>query len=159
MSELIAIGYPQEATAQRARDEVNQLIQRPDTARAIIRNCQGSSWVAGNPYGLAVGIIWGMFWGLVVGLGLGTGLGVVVGAGLGAVLAKVDRSGINRAFQGRIRGMLEPGMSTLVVRVEMGPSDAVAEVLSRYGGTVLESSLSPDAEWRLQEALLRGTTR
>jgi uncharacterized membrane protein len=159
MSELIAIGYPQEATAQRARDEVNQLIQRPDTARAIIRNCQGSIWVAGNPYGLAVGIIWGMFWGLVVGLGLGTGLGVVVGAGLGAVLAKVDRSGINRAFQGRIRGMLEPGMSTLVVRVEMGPSDAVAEVLSRYGGTVLESSLSPDAEWRLQEALLRGTTR
>jgi uncharacterized membrane protein len=159
MSELIAIGYPQEATAQRARDEVNQLIRRPDTARAIIRNCQGSIWVAGNPYGLAVGIIWGMFWGLVVGLGLGTGLGVVVGAGLGAVLAKVDRSGINRAFQGRIRGMLEPGMSTLVVRVEMGPSDAVAEVLSRYGGTVLESSLSPDAEWRLQEALLRGTTR
>jgi uncharacterized membrane protein len=49
MSELIAIGYPQEATAQRARDEVNQLIQRPDTARAIIRNGEGSSWVAANP--------------------------------------------------------------------------------------------------------------
>ena len=159
MSELIAIGYPQEATAQRARDEVNQLIQRPDTARAIIRNSEGSIWVPANPYGLAVGIIWGMFWGLLVGLGLGTGLGVVVGAGLGAVLAKVDRSGINREFQGRVRGMLEPGTSTLVVQVEVGPSDAVAEVISRYGGTVLESSLSPDAEWRLQEALLRGTSR
>ena len=159
MSELIAIGYPREATAQRARDEVNQLIQRPDTARAIIRNSEGSIWVPANPYGLAVGIIWGMFWGLLVGLGLGTGLGVVVGAGLGAVLTKVDRSGVNREFQGRVRGMLEPGTSTLVVQVEVGPSDAVAEVLSRYGGIVLESSLSPDAEWRLQEALLRGTSR
>ena len=158
MSELIAIGYPQEATAQRARDEVNQLIQRPDTARAIIRNCQGSIWVAANPYGLAVGIIWGMFWGLLVGLGLGTGLGVVVGAGLGVVVAKVDRSGINRAFLGRVRAMLQSGTSILVVQVGEGTSDAVAEVLSRYGGTVLESSLSLDAEWRLQEALLRGTT-
>jgi uncharacterized membrane protein len=102
MSKLIAIGYPQEATAQRARDEVNQLIQRPDTTRAIIRNGQGSVWVAANPYGLAVRIIWGMVWGLLVGLGFGTGLGVVVGAGLGAVLAKVDRSGVNRAFQGRV---------------------------------------------------------
>jgi uncharacterized membrane protein len=158
MSELIAIGYPQEATAQRARDEVNQLIQRPDTARAIIRNGEGSSWVAANPHGLAVRIIWGMVWGLLVGLGFGTGLGVVVGAGLGVILAKVDRSGINRAFQGRVRGMLQPGTSTLIVQVEVGTWDGVAEVLSRYGGSVLESSLSLDAEWRLQEALLRGTT-
>jgi uncharacterized membrane protein len=86
-------------------------------------------------------------------------LGVVVGAGLGAVLAKVDRSGINRAFQARVRAMLKPGRSTLVMQVGKGTWDAVAEVLSRYGGTVLESSLSLDAEWRLQEALLRGTTR
>ena len=55
--------------------------------------------------------------------------------------------------------MLQPGTSTLVVQVEVGTWDAVAEVLSRYGGSVLESSLSLDAEWRLQEALLRGTTR
>ena len=58
MSELIAIGYPQETTAQRARDEVNQLIQHPDTARAIIRNGEGSIWVAANPYGLAVRWAW-----------------------------------------------------------------------------------------------------
>ena len=84
---------------------------------------------------------------------------MVVGAGLGVVLAKVDRSGINRAFQGRVRAMLKPGTSTLVVQVEVGTWDMVAEVLSRYGGSVPESSLSLDAEWRLQEALLRGTTR
>jgi uncharacterized membrane protein len=108
--ELIAIGYPEEAIAQQARDEVSQLTKRPNTARAIIRNCEGSIWVATNPYGLAVGIIWGMFWGMPIGLGFGTGLGVVVGAGLGAVIAKVDRSGIDRRFQGRVRACSSPAL-------------------------------------------------
>jgi uncharacterized membrane protein len=155
MADLIAIGYPEEATAQQARDEVSWLTKRPDTARAIIRNREGTIRVATNPYGLAVGIIWGMFLGLLVG----SGLGLVVGAGLGAAIAKVDRSGIDLKFQRRVRGMLKPGTSTLVVLVvNKGATDAVAEALSRYGGTVLESSLSPDAEWRLQEALLGRTS-
>jgi uncharacterized membrane protein len=100
-----------------------------------------------------------MFLGMLAGLGFGTGLGVVVGGGLGAVIAKVDRSGIDRKFQGRVRGMLKPGTSTLVVLVNKGITDTVAEALSRHGGTILESSLSADAEWRLQEALLGRTTR
>ena len=159
MAELIAIGYQEEATAQRARDEVSWLTKRPDTARAIIRNGEGTIWVATNPYLLAVGIIWGMVLGLLVDLAAGTGVGVLVGAGLGAAMAKVDRSGIDRTFQGRVRGMLKPGTSSLVVLVvDMETTDAVAEALSRYGGTVLKSSLSMDAEWRLQEALLGRTT-
>ena len=156
----IAIGYPDEATAQQARDEVSWLTKRPNTARAIIRNREGTTWVATNPYRLAVGIIWGMLLGLLVDLAAGTGVGVLVGAGLGAAIAKVDRSGIDRRFQGRVRGMLKPGTSSLVVLVvNKQTTDAVVEALSRYGGTVLESSLSLEAEWRLQEALLgRGTS-
>jgi uncharacterized membrane protein len=150
MAELIAIGYPEEATAQQVRDEVSWLTKRPNTARAIIRNCEGTIWVATNPYRLAVGIIWGMVLGLLVDLVAGTGVGVLVGAGLGAVIAKVDRSGIDRRFQSRVRAMLKPGTSSLVV--------PVAEALSRHGGTIMESSLSPDAEWRLKEALLGRTT-
>jgi uncharacterized membrane protein len=96
--------------------------------------------------------------GLLVDLVAGTGVGVLVGAGLGAVIAKVDRSGIDRRFQSRVRAMLKPGMSTLVVLVDKGTTDTVAEALSRHGGTIMESSLSPDAEWRLQEALLGRTT-
>jgi uncharacterized membrane protein len=74
-------------------------------------------------------------------------------------MAKVDTSGIDRKFQGRVRGVLKPGTSTLVVLVvNMETTDAVAGALSRHGGTVLESSLSPDAEWRLQEAILGRTS-
>ena len=159
MAELIAIGYPEEAKAKQVRDEVSWLTTCPDTARAIIRNSEGTIWVATNPFRLAVGIIWGMVLGLLVDLAAGTGVGVLVGAGLGAAIAKVDRSGIDRTFQGRVRGMLKPGTSSLVVPVvNKGTTVAVVEALSRYGGTVLESSLSLDAEWRLQEALLGRTT-
>jgi uncharacterized membrane protein len=158
MAELIAIGYPEEATAQQARDEVSWLTKRPNTARAIIRNGEGTIWVATNPYRLAVGIIWGMVLGLLVDLAAGTGVGVLVGAGLGAAIAKVDRSGIDRRFQGRVRAMLKPGTSTLVVLVDKQTTDTVAEALSRHGGSILESSLCPDAEWRLQEALRGRTT-
>jgi uncharacterized membrane protein len=159
MAELIAIGYPEEATAQQVRDEVSWLTKRPDTARAIIRDGEGTIWVATNPFRLAVGIIWGMVLGLLVDLAAGTGVGVLVGAGLGAAIAKVDRSRIDRTFQGRVRDMLKPGTSSLVVLVvNKETTDAVAEALSRHGGTVLESSLSPDAEWRLQEALLGRTS-
>jgi hypothetical protein len=49
MADLIAIGDPEEARACHARDEVNQLITPPDAARAIIRNSEGSIWVATNP--------------------------------------------------------------------------------------------------------------
>jgi uncharacterized membrane protein len=155
MAELIAIGYPEEATAQQVRDEVSGLTKRPDTARAIIRNRQGTIRVATNPFRLAVGIIWGMVLGLLVDLAAGTGVGVLVGAALGAAIAKVDRSGIDRRFQGRVRAMLKPGTSSLVVLVvNKQTTDAVVEALSRYGGTVLESSLSLEAEWRLQEGLL-----
>jgi uncharacterized membrane protein len=159
MAELIAIGYPEEATAQQVSDEVSQLTKHPDTARAIIRNCEGTIWVATNPFRLAVGIIWGMVLGLLVDLAAGTGVGVLVGAGLGAAIAKIDQSGIDRRFQGRVRAMLKPGTSSLVVLVvNKQTTDAVVEALSRYGGTVLESSLSLDAEWRLQEALLGRST-
>lgn len=93
MAELVAIGYPEEAKACHARNEVNQLITKPDAARAIIQNSLGSIRVATNPYALAVGIIWGMFLGLLVGLIAGTGLGVVA-----AFVAKIDRTGIDREF-------------------------------------------------------------
>ena len=108
MAELVAIGYPEEAKACHARDEVNQLITTPDAARAIIQNSLGSIRVATNPYALAVGIIWGMFLGLLVGLIAGTALGVVAGAGLGALVPKIDRTGIDREFQGRVRACSSP---------------------------------------------------
>ena len=49
--------------------------------------------------------------------------------------------------------MLKPGTSALFLIVEQMTTDKAVEGLSQYGGTVLKSSLSKEAEKDLQEAL------
>ena len=49
--------------------------------------------------------------------------------------------------------MLKPGTSALFMVVEKVTPDKAVAALSHYGGTVLKSSLSEDAQNKLQEAL------
>jgi uncharacterized membrane protein len=74
-------------------------------------------------------------------------------------MGNADRSGIDPQFQEQVRGMLTPGTSALFTVVAKVASDKAVAALSRYGGTVLKSSLPKDAERRLQEALRGETTR
>jgi uncharacterized membrane protein len=66
---------------------------------------------------------------------------------------KVEKTRIDAEFQHRIRNLLKPGTSALFVVLEQGTPDKALHGLRRYGGTVLKSSLSRDAERELQEAL------
>jgi uncharacterized membrane protein len=54
--------------------------------------------------------------------------------------------------------MLKPGTSALFMIVEKVTPDRAVAALSPYGGTVLKSSLSEEAQAKLQEAL-HGTER
>jgi uncharacterized membrane protein len=95
-----------------------------------------------------------MFWGLLFGvLFFVPVFGMAVGAGLGALLGKVEKTGIDREFQDQVRDMVQPGTSALFVVVEKVTPDKAVEGLRRFGGTVLKSSLSKDAEHELQDAL------
>jgi len=49
--------------------------------------------------------------------------------------------------------MLKPGTSALFMVVEQMTTDKATAALSKYGGTVLKTSLSNEAEKQLQEAL------
>jgi uncharacterized membrane protein len=81
---------------------------------------------------------------------------VAVGAGLGALTGKITKAGIDREFQDRLREQVQPGTSALFLMVEKITPDRAAGALSRYGGTVLKSSLTKDGERELQEALHGG---
>jgi uncharacterized membrane protein len=76
-----------------------------------------------------------------------------VGAGLGALMGKVEKTGIDKQFQDQVRDMLKPGTSALFLVVEKVTPDKAVEGLQQYGGTVLKSSLSREAEAELQDAL------
>jgi uncharacterized membrane protein len=158
MAELIAIGYPDTVTAHAAADEAEQLAQdliiQPDAIAVIVRKPDGKYKVTTNHHSVGMGTTWGMFWGFLFGLLFFVPvLGMAVGAGMGAIMGKVTKSGINKEFESRVRDMLQPGTSALFLIVEKVTSDKAVDALSRYGGTVLKTSLPAEAEKELQDAL------
>src|SRR5436305_7372335 len=158
MADLIAIGYPDETTASLASEEVqrlaSELVIEPEAVAAIVRDKEGKYHVSTSHHPVGGGATWGMFWGLLFGLLFFVPVfGMAVGAGLGALFGKIEKTGIDKQFQQQVRDMLKPGTSALFVVVEKVTPDKAVESLSQYGGTVLKSSLSTDAEAELQEAL------
>src|ERR1700733_14682087 len=158
MADLIAIGYPNEATAEAAADEARRLardlIIEPEAIAVIVRDNDGKYHVhtSHNPVGR--GATWGMFWGLLFGLLFFIPVfGIAIGAGLGALMGKITKSGIDREFQDQVRGMLRPGTSALFLMVDKVTPDKAVDAMSKYGGTVLKTSLSKEGEQELQEAL------
>jgi uncharacterized membrane protein len=103
---------------------------------------------------VGVGATWGMFWGLLFGLLFFVPVfGLAVGAGFGALFGKIEKGGINKEFQQQVRDLVAPGTSALFLIVEKVTPDKAVAALSKYGGTVLKSSLSEEQEAQLQEAL------
>jgi uncharacterized membrane protein len=158
MSTLVAIGYPDEATATAAAEEAQRLakdlILQPDAIAAIRRDTEGKFHVQTSHNPTGTGASWGMFWGLLFGmLFFIPFLGMAIGAGLGALMGKVTKTGIDKDFQNQVRDLVQPGTSALFLILEAVTTDKAVEALSRFGGTVLKSSLSKEAEAELQEAL------
>src|SRR3954452_12735739 len=158
MADLIAIGYPDETTAIEAAQEAERLAEdliiEPDAIAAIVRDKQGKLKVTTNHHPVAGGTSWGMFWGFLFGLLFFVPFfGLAIGAGLGALMGKLEKSGIDKQFMNQVRDMLQPGTSALFLVVEKVTPDKAVAALSKYGGTVLKSSLSDDAQRELQEAL------
>ena len=158
MADLIAIGYPDETTAGQAEEEAQRLaddlIIQPDAIAAIVRTKDGKFKVTTNHHVVGTGASYGMLWGLLFGvLFFVPVFGMAVGAGLGALMGKLEKSGIDKEFQRQVRDLLQPGTSALFLVVEKVTPDKAVEALSKYGGTVLKSSLSREAEQQLQEEL------
>ncbi|HTA14880.1 MAG TPA: DUF1269 domain-containing protein [Solirubrobacteraceae bacterium] len=158
MSDLIAIGYDDETTASQAAEEVGRLasdlIIQPDAVATIVRDEDGDYHVSTNHHFVGGGATWGMFWGLLFGLLFFVPVfGLAIGAGFGAMFGKIEKTGIDREFQKQVRDMIKPGNSALFLIVEKVTPDKAVAALSKFGGTVLKSSLSNDAQRELQEEL------
>ena len=158
MAELVAIGYPDETTATAAADEAHRLakdlIIQPDAIAVIVRDKDGSYHVRTTHHLVGAGATWGMFWGFLFGLLFFIPVfGLAIGAGMGALMGKLSKSSIDRQFQDQVRDMLKPGTSALFLMLEKVTPDKAVEAMSKYGGTVLKTSLSKEDEKELQDAL------
>lgn len=158
MADLIAIGYNDTTTAEQALNEVaklsRDLIIQPDAAAAIIRDPDGKIRTVTNQNEVKMGTASGAFWGFLFGLLFFIPvIGMAVGAGLGALMGKMGKTAIDRSFQEQVRDMLKPGTSALFMIVEQMTTDKALDALSKYGGTVIKSSLSEQDQAEMQKAL------
>jgi uncharacterized membrane protein len=160
MATLVAIGYPDQGTAEQARQTVRELeaelIIQADQVAAISRDLEGKYHVHTSHGGASAGAgaWWGGFWGLLFGLlFLIPFAGLALGAGMGALFGHFGEKGIDKAFQEQVRDYLKPGTSALFMVIEQATPDKAIAALQQYGGTVIRTSLSDEDTKRLQEAI------
>jgi uncharacterized membrane protein len=160
MATLVAIGYPDQTTAEDARQTVQSLeadlIIQADQVAAISRDQGGKYHVTTTHGGASAGggAAWGGFWGLLFGLLFFVPFaGLALGAGMGALFGHLGEKGIDKQFQEQVRDQLKPGTSALFMVVEQATPDKAVAALEQYGGTVIKTSLSDEDTAKLQEAL------
>jgi uncharacterized membrane protein len=158
VADLIVIGYDDEETAEKAAAEVESLaadlLIEPEAIAVIRRDKEGKFHVETTHHPVAEGATWGMFWGVLFGLLFFIPIfGLAIGGLMGALFGAVAKVGIDKGFQERVRDLVQPGTSALFMIVDKITPDKAIDALSKYGGTVLQTSLSADAERQIQEAL------
>jgi uncharacterized membrane protein len=161
MSDLIVIGYPDETTAQRVWDELvkleeDYLVDLEDAA-IVRRDAKGKLHVTTPAHhAVAWGTLSGLFWGVLIGLLFLFPLAPLVGVAggiMGAALGAAENLGIKDDFKRRVQDMLEPGTSAILVILRKATYDKFVEALRPYGGTILRTSLSHEAEQQLMKTL------
>ena len=158
MPDLIAIAYDDTTTALSAMDEVGELahdlIIQPDAVAAIVHKEDGKFKTLTNQHEVGAGASWGMFWGLLFGILFFVPIfGLVAGAAFGALGGKLAKDSIGKDFQEQVRAQLQPGTSALFMIVEQMTTDKALDGLSKFGGTVIKTSLSAEDEAEIQKHL------
>ena len=158
MPDLIAIGYDDTTTAIAALDAAEalaaDLVIQPDALAAIVRNEEGKFRTITNQHIVGQGATWGLFWGLLFGILFFVPIfGMAFGAAFGALGGKLGKSTVNKQFQDQVRAQVTPGTSALFMILEQMTTDRALESLSKFGGTVIKTSLSAEQEAEIQAAL------
>jgi uncharacterized membrane protein len=166
MSELIVVAFDEPNKADEVLNELRALqreylidledavvaVRRPDGKVQLKQSVNLVSMSA------ASGGLWGALWGTLVGLLflnplVGFALGTMVGAGTGALAGALADYGIDDDFARELARTLKPNSSAIFILVRKMQPEKVLADLSRFRGRVLRTSLSPEQEARLQEAL------
>ena len=100
------------------------------------------------------GAISGGFWGTIVGMMFLSPLfGAAIGATSGAISGALTDAGIDDQLMKTLAEKMEANTSALFVLIRKATPDKVVKEIEKFGGTILQSSLSHEDEVRLQKAL------
>jgi uncharacterized membrane protein len=163
MSNLIAIAYPDEATAHEVAGTLRELqkeqtIQFDDIAIAVRKDdgkMKLKQGVSTTGAGAAGGALWGGLIGLIF---LAPLLGMAIGAASGAAGGAMTDYGIDDKFMKNLADKMPAGGAVLFVLVRQSTPDKVLPRISQYGGDVVHTSLDSETEQVLQDALREGAS-
>jgi uncharacterized membrane protein len=158
VSNLIAIAYDDVDTAKTVMRQLNELTverlitledavvaeHRPDGKIKLHQTTKPGS------VGAASGALWGGLIGLIF---LAPFLGMAVGAASGGAAGALADFGVDDSFMKDLGRELPPGAAAVIVLVRQATPDKVLPRIQPYGGRVIHSSLSADAEQQLVDAL------
>jgi uncharacterized membrane protein len=161
MSKLVAIAYPDAATAGDVAQtlmerQLDHLVELDDLVVAVRKN-DGRMRLLQTfkpaTHGAAGGALWGGLIGLIFLMPL---LGAAIGGATGAATAVMTDVGVDDEFTKELSAKLKPGGAAVFVLVRRSTPDKVLPRISQYGGEVIHCSLSEEAEETLREALREG---
>jgi uncharacterized membrane protein len=158
MSNLIAVAYPDPETAEGVRSELVEATKEHllslDDAVVVVHEPDGKIKLRQAMSTTATGAAGGAVWGGLIGLlFLAPLVGMAVGAASGALGGKMADVGINDDFMKGLGEKLTPGSAALIVLTQSNAPDKVLERVAKYGGEVIQTSLSDDQEQHLRSAL------
>ena len=160
MADLVVIEYDDEYKAHEVRLTLLKLQQDylidMEDAVVAVKDSDGKVKLHQAINMTAAGASRGGLWGTLVGVlffGPFFGVGTLAGAAAGAVSGALTDIGINNDFMKSLSEGFKPGTSALFVLVRSATPDKVTEEIKKYGGTILQTSLSHEKEAKLQAAL------
>jgi uncharacterized membrane protein len=157
----VVIVYPDEATAGDVAQtlmerQLEHLVELDDLVVAV-RKDDGRIRLRQTfkpaTHGAAGGALWGGLIGLIFLMPL---LGAAIGGAAGAATGAMTDVGVDDRFLKELGEKLQPGGAAVFVLVRRSTPDKVLPRISQYGGEVMHSSLSEEAEETLREALREG---
>jgi uncharacterized membrane protein len=157
MANLVAIAYDDVATAQQVMGSVGELVKEHSLTlddAVIVEKRDDGKIKLHQPSMAGAGAAGGALWGGLIGLIFLMPLfGMAIGAAAGAAGGAMSDYGIDDKFMKELGDKLQPGGAAVFVLVRESTRDKVLPEISKYGGQVIQSSLSNEQEAALQEAL------
>jgi uncharacterized membrane protein len=158
MSTLVAIAYPDAATAEKVRAELvgaskEHLLQLED-AVVVEHRPDGKIKLHQAMSTAGAGAAGGALWGGLIGLlFLAPLFGMAIGAATGAVAGKLTDVGVNDDFVKQLGAKMPAGGAALITLGRTGAPEKVLDRIRPYGGEVIQTSLDDEDEQRLRSAL------
>ncbi len=157
MSNLIVLTLEHEVEARELRHTLKDLERQGlislDDAAIIEKDPDGTIHIKNElDTGIKLGALGGTIIGALTSFVFPV-LGMVVGAVGGALVGKSFDLGVDQKFVKDVSESLKPGGSALFVIVRDAKPDAVIAALKSHKGKVIQTTLSPENEEALQQAL------